>query len=375
MPLKVIKRKDSPNLWLRGNVRGIAVYESTKTADTEAAETIRVLRERELLDESIFGKKAVVTFNTAANAYLAGGGSARFLTPLVNAFGNKLLRDIHQNDLDLLSLKLYPDTTAVTRNRQLFTPFIAVWNHAARNEWAEPRQWARPRKQKGTRRRPTTTRSGTRPVAYERAAEFVFDMSPAPAMVMTALFFTGMRPVELFTLEPSDVDVAGRWLTLEHTKTGEPRGVPMHEFLVPLFTSLLKRKKGPPQIFQNYRGTAYQLFEERGGQLNGSIRGTRARLAKRGIRIDDVSPYTGRHTVSTQLVINQIHPHVKDQILGHAVDSMSRHYTNVPQAPLIDAINTLPVPDIWRAMSWWADPLEYVGKHVKWGAGPKDATP
>ncbi len=369
MPLKLTKRKDSPNFWLSGTIRGIAVRESTKTADKIAAETICVLRERELLDESIFGKKTVVTFKTAADAYLVGGGSARFLTPIVDAFGNRLLRDIHQNDLDLLSLKLYPETTAVTRNRQLFTPFIAVWNHASRNEWAEPRQWARPRKQKGTRLRPTTTRSGTRPVTYERAAEFVSNMSPAPAMVMTALFYTGMRPVELFTLEPSDVDVAGRWLTLEHTKTGEPRGVPMHEFLVPLFTSLLKRKKGPPQIFQNYRGTAYQLFEERGGQLNGSIRGTRARLTKRGIRIDDVSPYTGRHTVSTQLVINQIHPHIKDQILGHAVDSMSRHYTNVPQAPLIDAINTLPVPDLWRAADWWRDPLGFVGKHVKWGAG------
>ena len=369
MPLKLVKRKDSPNFWLCGTVRGLSVRESTRTADKSAAETIRVLRERALLDESIFGKKAIVTFKMAAEAYLVGGGSARFLNPLMDAFSSKLLRDIHQNDLDLLSLKLYPDTTSVTRNRQLFTPFIAVWNHAARNEWAEPRQWARPRKQKGTRKRSTATRSGTRPVAYERAAEFVANMSPAPAMVMTALFYTGMRPVELFTLTPSDVNVAGRWLTLEHTKTGEPRGVPMHEFLVPLFTSLLKRNKGPPQIFQNYRGTAYQLFEERGGQLKGAINGARERLAKRGIRIDDVSPYTGRHTVSTQLVINQVHPHIKDQILGHAVDSMSRHYTNVPQAPLIEAINTLPVPDLWRAADWWADPLGHVGKHVKWGAG------
>lgn len=369
VPLRLYKRKDSPNFWLSGTIRGLAVRESTKTADKSAAETIRVLRERELLDESIFGKQAVVTFKTAVDAYLVAGGSTRFMAPVVDAFGNKLLRDIHQNDLDLLSLRLYPDTAAVTRNRQLFTPFIAVWNHAAKNEWAEPRQWARPRKQKGTRQRSTSTRSGTRPVSYERAAEFVSNMSPAPAMVMTALFYTGMRPVELFTLEPSDVDVAGRWLTLEHTKTGEPRGVPMHEFLVPLFASLLKRKKGPPQIFQNYRGTSYQLLEERGGQLKGAINGARERLGKRGIRIDDVSPYTGRHTVSTQLVLNEIHPHIKDQILGHAVDSMSRHYTNVPQTPLIEAINTLPVPTLWRAAEWWADPLGYVGKHVKWGAG------
>ena len=55
-------------------------------------------------------------------------------------------------------------------------------------------------------------------------------------------------------------------------------------------------------------------------------------------------PYTGRHSCSTQLVIAGVHPHIKDQILGHAATDMSRHYTNVPQAPLIDAINQLPVP-------------------------------
>jgi hypothetical protein len=36
---------------------------------------------------------------------------------------------------------------------------------------------------------------------------------------------------------------------------------------------------------------------------------------------------------STQLVVEGVHPHKKDQILGHAADDMSRHYTHVPQAP------------------------------------------
>jgi integrase/recombinase XerD len=204
-------------------------------------------------------------------------------------------------------------------------------------------------------------------VDYDRAALFVSNMSPAPAMVMTALFYTGMRPIELFTLEASDVDVKARWIALIHTKTGEPRGVPMHEFLVPLFSSLVKRKGKYPQLFQSYRGRPYMLFEERGGQLSGSIRGARERLAKAKKPIDDISPYTARHTVSTQLVINGIHPHIKDQILGHAVDDMSRNYTKVPQAPLIEAINTLPVPQAWRDMSWWADPLAATRMHVKWG--------
>jgi hypothetical protein len=66
-----------------------------------------------------------------------------------------------------------------------------------------------------------------------------------------------------------------------------------------------------------------------------------------------------------------VHPHIKDQILGHAVTDMSRHYTNVPQAPLIEAINTLPVPPAWRALPWWENPLEWVGRRLE-GIGKRN---
>ncbi|WP_438748452.1 tyrosine-type recombinase/integrase [Pararhizobium sp. O133] len=367
MALKLVERKDSPHIWIRGSVRGIHAYESTKTDNRDAADTIRILRERELLDESIFGKKINATFEQAATAYLESGGSTRFLSKLTDVFGSRLLRKIKQHDLDAAARNLYPGTAPETLNRQCYTPFIAVWNHAVHNEWADFRKWKRPRKAKGTVVQRVKTRSGDTPVEYEMAAIFVRNMSPAPAMVMTALFYSGMRPIELFTLEASDVDIERRWIALNHTKTGEPRGVPMHDLLVPLFTSLIRRKSKYPQLFQNYRGLPYQLFENRGGQLKGSIRGTRERLAKAGNPIADISPYTARHTVSTQLVINGVHPHIKDQILGHAVDDMSRNYTKVPQASLIEAINTLPVPQVWRELDWWSDPLASTGMHVKWG--------
>jgi hypothetical protein len=88
-----------------------------------------------------------------------------------------------------------------------------------------------------------------------------------------------------------------------------------------------------------------------------AILGARTRSELAGI-----APYTARHSVSTQLVVNRVHPHVKDQILGHAVTDMSRHYTNVPQAPLIEAINTLPVVPAWAAAPWMADPLAFARK-------------
>ena len=353
MPLKLIQR--GKYYYLRGSVRGIHVYESAKTDDAAVAETIRIIRERELLEESIFGKKAVVTFRTACDAYLASGGSSRFLAPLLARMGSKKLRDITQKDLDAAARLLYPETSPETRNRQFFTPFIAVWNHAAKNGWAEVRPWQRPRRPKGTASRREVTRSGSRSVDYERAARFVAAMSPAPAMVMTALFFTGMRPVELFTLRAEDLDIGRRWITLVSTKTGEPRGVPMHEFLVPLLAGLIERGG---TLFRTHKGEPYPIYAEGGGGLKTAINGARRRSG-----INDISPYTARHSVSTQLVVNGVHPHIKDQILGHAADDMSRRYTHVPQLPLIEAINTIAVPNGWPM---WENPLAEAGKLVKW---------
>lgn len=90
---------------------------------------------------------------------------------------------------------------------------------------------------------------------------------------------------------------------------------------------------------------------------------------KRGIesarlrtQVFDVAPYTARHTVSTQLVVEGVHPHKKDQILGHAADDMSRHYTNIPQTPLIEAINKLPTIPEWLGQDWMTTPVALAGR-------------
>jgi integrase len=188
-------------------------------------------------------------------------------------------------------------------------------------------------------------------------------MSPANAIVMTILFYTGMRPIELFSLDCADVDVKGRWITIKSSKTGEPRGIPMHKALVPLLTALKKRGG---KLVRQWNGTPFVVREAIGGQMKKAIAGARTRSG-----INDVSPYTARHTVSTQLVVNGVHPHIKDQILGHAVDDMSRHYTNVPRKELIAAIDTLPTVKAWAEAPWMKDPVGLTGTYagVDWVHG------
>jgi len=382
MPLKLVKRKDSPSWWIRGTVHGQAVYESSGTHDKEVAEAIRVKREAGLISDHVFGPKATRTFAQAVESYLKAGGDARFIGTerdgirdgLLGHFYDRPLKDIQQNDLDNAGRVLYPTAQPETRNRQCYTPFIAVWNHAVKNGWAEVRQWSRPKKPKGTNVvRLTKRRAGTFPVEYEHAARFVAAMSPGPAMLMTTLFYPGMRPIELFALEASEVNVEGRWITLTKTKTGEPRGVPIHEFIAPIFKSLLLRSglDKEPRLFRTPRGEPYEAIAsdedgKGGGGLKSAINGARRRSG-----IKDIAPYTGRHSCSTALVVAGVHPHIKDQILGHAADSMSRHYTNVPQKPLIEAINKIPVPEAWRRLPWLEDPLGWSGKLAE-GTGKRN---
>lgn len=375
MPLRLVKRKGSDHWYIRGTVRGKSVFETTGTDDKKAAEQILIKRDAQLLEESIHGRTATITFAEAASSYIASGGSPRFLgefknekwTGLIGEFGTRKLNTITQSDLDAAATKLFPAAQYMTKNRQCHAPFISVWNHAVRNKWADPRQWVRPRKPKGTMLKFTQkkVRAGTKPVGYDRAAEFVLAMSPSPAMLMTAFFYTGMRPIELFTLEAEQVSIKNRCITLQASKSGEEREVPMHEFLVPLFTGLCKRGGF---LFRTPRGEPYEPKEDGGGQMKTAINGARRRSG-----IKDIAPYTGRHSVSTQLVINGVHQFVKDQIMGHAkpTNDMSRHYTNVPRPQLLEAINTLPIVDRWANAPWMKDPIAWASKLAE-GTGKRN---
>lgn len=365
MGLRLTKRG---NTWyIRGTVRGQQIYESTGTRDKSIAEAIRIKAEKRILDESVYGKSSVVSFRDAAEAYALAGGSLRFVldvkadgseSGLAVHFGDRLLSSITQADLDDAARILYPTATGETRNRQCYTPFIAIWNHAFSDEPAMARKWRRPRKAKGTNVRAAKSRAGTTSIDYDTAARFVAAMSPDAAMLMTALFYTGLRPIEAFALEAADVDIVASWLVVRASKTGEPRGVPLHPFLCEWLGPLLDRARddGRP-VFRTQRGEPYTEILEGGGGLKTAIKGARRRSGIAGI-----SPYTARHTVSTGLVVAGVHPHIKDQILGHAADDMSRHYTNVPQATMIEAISTLPVPGAWPAIPWVTTPADWFGK-------------
>src|SRR5262249_8602659 len=78
---------------------------------------------------------APLTFLAASVAYLHAGGDGRFLKPIIEATGAHAIRDrlvehIDQIALDMAAAELYPKASAPTRNRQFYTPALAVLHHA-----------------------------------------------------------------------------------------------------------------------------------------------------------------------------------------------------------------------------------------------------
>jgi len=132
MSLKIVKRFGE-NWYIRGTLRGCRISESTGVSDRKVAEEIKATREAEILKQSIYGRAATATFAEAALKYLQQGGSTKFIEPVIQHFGSTLLAKIDQAAIEQAALKLYPNVTPGTRNRQVYTPTLAVLHHAARS--------------------------------------------------------------------------------------------------------------------------------------------------------------------------------------------------------------------------------------------------
>ena len=149
MPLKLVKRHGSPFWYLRGSVRGVALDESTKTADRQQAEAIRAKREWEIVNRQLGGGRAVATFLEAAVSYMENGGEARYVQPLLNHFMTTPLSQIGQAEVEACARKLYPGLAPATINRKVFTPISAIMMHAAKRKLSDKPAFERPKQPRG----------------------------------------------------------------------------------------------------------------------------------------------------------------------------------------------------------------------------------
>ena len=204
MPLKIVSRKGRQDLYIRGTVRGQSLYESTGTADPKQAEAYRAKREAELWAESVYGKRAVVTFAAAVTAYLEAEQRSEttlnHVERLLKHFGKRKLTLIDQGDADEACKVLLRDganASPATKIRGVLTPLRAILEFAAVRGWCDKPAFQPPRV-------PQTKMLFIRP---DEAVDLVNEATPHVRPLLVFLIGTGARMSEALDLDWSDVDL------------------------------------------------------------------------------------------------------------------------------------------------------------------------
>jgi integrase len=217
MPYKLVPpnaSRRSPYWRVRGTEHGIYRDSSTETRDKRKAQQFLLAWRAEAERSALSGEpeRDRLTFAAAAISYMQAGHDKRFLAPLIRALGEMAIEDIAQADVDRVATTAYPDATAATRNRQVYTPLSAVMKHAGVDK--------RIRRPKGWRSRP-------RPEGEVFALlEAASGLHARFAALLTFLLYTGARLSDATTLEWPNVDLVGAGAILEDTKNGET--IPVH---------------------------------------------------------------------------------------------------------------------------------------------------
>jgi len=279
MPLKLRDPRPgkSPFFTIRGTHRGVYVERSTGTADRREAQ--RILRECEHdIDGGRLRRTVGPTFASAMIGYLDAGGEARFLSPLLEHFGETALADINQQAIDAAAVTLYPTVTNATRNRQVYTPMQAILRHAGVTIAL--------RRPKGAQGRVRT--DWLWPDQAWRLLDACDAVHAEFGLFCRFLLYTGCRRSEPEGLSCDDVVLTEAYARLADTKTAEPRGIHLPP---PLVAALANHPAGLDR-------PGAPLFPGLGTPQTSYSRLYRARAAA-GADLGWVTFHTLRHTWAT----------------------------------------------------------------------------
>lgn len=213
---------------------------STGTANhREAQKILKHYQEQARLAaaEGQIKKKKGIGFADAVTNYVSNGGSPRFLKKLVEHFGDTPLSEIDQDAIDNASATLYPAATPQTKNRQVFTPMVAVLRRAKINPQLN---------------RPIGAAGKPRVVCHTedekmRLLDAAVTMDDPPlAALLAFLFFTGCRLGEALKLRPENLHLDDEHpkAVIPKTKTGKPYEPELHPRVIELLRALPPTKSG-----------------------------------------------------------------------------------------------------------------------------------
>lgn len=265
MPLKLVAPRagKTPYWSVRGTHCGVYINRSTKfTSEAKAAVVLR--RWRDEIERGRLSRPGESTFLDALVSYLKAGGDRRFLgdfdeatgvwSGLAAELGSLPLSAVDQEEIDKAAIKLLPEATPQTRNRQFYTPVSAILKGAGRDfKIRRPKGWRGPKRTDWrTADQAFRILDAADAIAADEAADAVdpriSKLRRASHRKSAAIFaelsvflelmlYTGMRLSEELSIFCQRVELAEATLYLPDTKNGEGRAV----YLPPAAVAALAR--------------------------------------------------------------------------------------------------------------------------------------
>src|SRR5262249_26380952 len=216
MPLKLVPPRQgwSPYWRVRGTYLGCYVNRSAGTQRKALAEKLRKKLARDIESGVLTGTKGT-GFAAAAAAYIKAGGDNRFLGPLIKHFTHIPLDQIDQVMIDNAAAEIYPNATIATRNRQVYTPMVAVLRRAGIDKrFKRPKGWQSPQ-----------SVSWLQPVQAFAVFAAADEIDTEFGFFLRLLCYTGMRLSEAISIKLAQVDLDGQKIYLPKTKNSDARRV------------------------------------------------------------------------------------------------------------------------------------------------------
>ena len=279
MPLKLIPPRPgkTPFYAVRGTHLGVSLDRSTKTGDRSLAQKL-LQAWRGDIERGAYARPGAPSFASAATDYMNAGGEARFLPPIITHFGLQPLAQIDQKAIGDAAVALYPKAAPATRNRQVYSPVIAILRHAGVTD-----PFKRPKGAQGQRR--------TFFLSLDQAQRLIaagYAQTPFFGALLVFLLYTGCRIEEATSLREGECHLDEGWAYVRTTKNGEPRAV----YLPPVVVAALANIRDLPR--NKRRGAEYLFPFSKCGRLYALL--TAAEKASGVILPPRVAFHVFRHT-------------------------------------------------------------------------------
>jgi len=230
MPLRLVPpstQRRTPFYSVRGTYLGHYVNRSLKTREKSLAKKLIKQIERDIECGAIDAGGAL-GFAEAASAYMKAGGERNYLAPIIEHFRNTPIAQIDQVAIDNAAALLYPNATAATLNRQVYTAISAVLKRAG-----EERKIKRPKGWRGQKLTHWLTPKQAFAIFKAAANIDAPDETRAKFRVfLIVLCYTGMRLSEALRLNRADINLKTRTAILPRTKNDKPRLVYLPKVVV-----------------------------------------------------------------------------------------------------------------------------------------------